>query len=146
MSDAISKYLEHYRATRLHGSPCSAEDIVQVERQARVQLPAAYKAYLLVAGHDPPAAWVGSDCTIDDLPKLYDWAQHMLAECHQPPLPKDAFVFIMHQGYQFFYFVADGLSDDPPVFYYLEYEPEIVRRFERLTDLLEIVARDSRDT
>jgi hypothetical protein len=50
----------------------------------------------------------------------------------------------MHQGYQFFYFIADGSSDDPPVYYYLEGEPEVVRRFERLSDLLAVVAHDGR--
>jgi SMI1 / KNR4 family (SUKH-1) len=145
MSDAVANFVEHYRALGLDGSPCSAADVKNVERDGGNILPAAYKAYLLIAGREPPAAWVGSDCTICDLPKLFGWAAHLLSENHQPPLPEQAFVFIMHQGYQFKYFIADGNSDDPPVFYYLEGEPKTVRQFERLSDLLAVVARDSRE-
>lgn len=144
MNDVIGRFLEHYRAIGLDGMPCSDAEVDRVEREAGVPLPAAYKAYLLIAGREPPSAWVGSDCTIHDLPQLFDWAQHLLAENQQPPLPRQAFVFIMHQGYQFKYFVADDSSDDPPVFHYFEGEPKIVQQFERLTDLLAVVAHDGR--
>jgi hypothetical protein len=66
----------------------------------------------------------------------------LLLENHQPPLPNKAFVFFMHQGYQFMYFIADSSSDDPPVFYYLEGEPTTVQHYERLSDLMAVVARD----
>jgi hypothetical protein len=48
----------------------------------------------------------------------------------------------MHRGYQFFYFDADGKNDDPPVFYYLEGEPAVVRRFERFSELVSVCAVD----
>jgi hypothetical protein len=144
MSDTVGEYVERFRVLGLDGSPCSPTDVVRVQKVAGTSLPAAYQAYLLIAGREPPTAWVGSACTIEDLPKLSGCAEHLLAENRQPPLPRQAFVFIMHQGYQFFYFIADGSSDDPPVYYYLEGEPEVVRRFERLSDLLAVVAHDGR--
>lgn len=142
MGDAVAAFLDRYRLLGLDGSPCSDNDIALMEREANVALPAAYKAYLLVAGQNPPSAWVGSDCTINYLPKLAAWAEGLLAECNQPALPEQAFVFLMHQGYQFFYFISDGSSDDPPVFYYHEGEPETVKRFERFSDLVDICASD----
>jgi hypothetical protein len=144
MSGAVSEFIDRFRAIGLDGSPGSPADVAQVEMDAGKPLPAAYKAYLFIAGREPPTAWVGSNCTIKDLPKLFDWAEHLLSENHQPPLPKQAFVFIMHQGYQFKYFIADGGSDDPPVYYYLEGEPKTVQHFERLSDLLAVVAHDGR--
>jgi hypothetical protein len=117
MSDAVAAFLERYRELGLDGSPNAPGDVAQLEKEAGVPLPAAYKAYLLIAGQQPSTAWVGSDCTIQHLPKLSGWAEHLLSVNHQPALPKQAFVFIMHQGYQFKYFIADGRSDDPPVSY-----------------------------
>ncbi len=145
MTDAVREFVERYHAIGLNGTPCSAAEVDRIERETSTSLPAAYKAYLLVAGFEPPTAWVGSNCTIHDLPKLFEWAQHLLAENQQPALPKQAFVFIMHQGYQFKYFIADGSCDDPPVFHYLEGEPNTEQQFERLSDLLAVVAQDGRD-
>src|SRR5262245_51368045 len=100
MSVGVDQFVERYRAIGLDGAPCSIGEVDRVEREAGALLPAAYKAYLLIAGLEPPTAWVGSNCTIQDLPKLFELAEHLLAENRQPPLPKQAFVFIMHQGYQ----------------------------------------------
>ena len=44
----------------------------------------------------------------------------------------------MHQGYQFFYFIADDSTDDPPVFYYLAGRRRPSWRFERFSDLVDI--------
>lgn len=136
MDDAIDSYLRRFRAAGLDGSACSPGEVEQLARDARVSLPAAYKAYLLIAGREPPSDWVGSDCTIDYLPKLRAGAEELLCECGQPSLPTQAFVFWMHQGYQFLYFLADGGTDDPPVFYYLEGQPGSIQKFERFSDLM----------
>ncbi len=145
MADLVGEYLERFRLLGLDGSPCSASEVERVEEVLGVSLPPAYKAYLRIAGREPPAAWVGSDCTVRHLEGLREAAEHLLRDGGQPPLPAEALVFCMHQGYQFFYVIADGCSDDPAVFYYLEGEPGVVRRFERFSDLVAIVAGDSRD-
>ncbi len=67
-------------------------------------LPASYKAYLLMAGRRPPRGWLGTDCTVGELADVRVWAEEVLRENGQPPLPAQAFVFMMHQGYQFYYF------------------------------------------
>lgn len=136
MGETVEAFIELYRSLGVDGEACSTFEVQEVERGVGLPLPASYKAYLRVAGRHMPAAWVGSDCTIGRLPKLQEWGPELLRECDQPPLPAQAFVFLMHQGYQFFYFLADGSSDDPPVFYYLEGEPAVVRKFDRLSDLV----------
>jgi SMI1 / KNR4 family (SUKH-1) len=136
MDSATAAFLNHYRSLGLDGVPCSPSEVQGLERRFGVTLPAAYRAYLLIAGRRPPSAWVGTDCTIGWLYELREGAEDLLREQGQPPLPAEAFVFLMHQGYQFMYFLADGSSDDPPVYYSLEGEPRVVRKFERVSDLV----------
>jgi hypothetical protein len=76
------------------------------------------------------------------MPDLHRAADTLLREDGQPLLPKNAFVFLMHQGYHFMYFIADGQSDDPPVYYYLEGELRMVRKFDRFSDLGAILAEE----
>ena len=143
MNDAVHDFVDRFRALGLRGGPATEPEIDYLEQSSHLRLPASYKAYLLIAGREPPDAWVGSNCLLRDLPGLREAAEQLLRDNGQPPLPEDAFVFIMHQGYQFFYFIADGKQDDPPVFYYLEGEPAVVRRFERFSELVSVVAADS---
>ena len=66
----------------------------------------------------------GSDCFYAHLPHLKQWAIELLEENNfSGVLPDDAFVFFMHQGYQFaFMCISEG--DNPPVYYYNEsYKP-----------------------
>jgi hypothetical protein len=142
MSDAVHNYLDQFRSTGLDGAPATEWEIEQLEKSIRLPLPPSYRAYLLIAGQRPPSAWVGSDCDLRHLLQLRADADRLLRENGQPPLPANAFVFLMHQGYQFFYFEADGRQDDPPVFYYLEGEPKVVRRFERFSELVSLCAAD----
>jgi len=140
MGDAVREYLQRFQTLGLRGSPCSASEVERLQNDSGLPLPAAYKAYLLIAGQAPPSSWFGSDCAVRHLPSLRAAAERILRESGRPPLPNEAFVFLMHQGYQFFHFVADGRSDDPEIFYYLEGEPAVVRRFDRFSDLVAVVA------
>lgn len=142
MNDSVAEYVSRFRSLGLDGRAATDGEIGELERSAGA-LPASYKAYLLVAGRQPPSAWVGSDCALRHLPGLRKGAEELLRENGQPPLPASAFVFLMHQGYQFFYFETDGRNDDPPVFYYLEGQPKVVRRFEHFSELVSVCVADS---
>ena len=137
MSDAVTEFVGRYRSLGITGSPLTPGQVAALEQHLGLPLPAAYRAYLLVAGAYPPPKLVGSDCHGQYLYKLRGWADELLRESGRPfELPADAVVFLMHQGYQFFYFRADGCDDDPPVFYFIEgmgapFTPE--RRFERFS-------------
>jgi hypothetical protein len=137
MDETVAEYVSRFRLLGLTGSPFRPEQVASLERHLGLLLPAAYKAYLLIAGEYPPPALVGSDCHGGYLYQLRDGAKELLRECGNPfELPADAVVFMMHQGYQFMYFCADSFGDDPPVFYFIEgmtreYAPE--QRLERFS-------------
>ena len=62
---------------------------------------------------------VGTDLR-NDTDELNNWALELLAECGVVNfLEKDDFVFMMHQGYMFWYFKADG-NANPDVYFYHE--------------------------
>lgn len=134
MNKAVREYVSRFQKLGLVGGAATESQIAELELSVG-SLPASYKAYLFLAGQEEPSALIGSDCTIKHLPRLNKSANVLLAENGLPPLPHDAFVFLMHQGYQFFYFLREDNIEDPPVFYYIEDEP-VVRRYERFTDLV----------
>lgn len=108
---------------------CTPAEINEIERFYSLDLPASYRQWLLKYGREPKGQFVGSDCHYPVLLKLREWAEELLRDCSKPfVLGKEDFVFLMHQGYQFFYFKADGKLDDPPVYYYFEGwdEPKLV--------------------
>jgi hypothetical protein len=100
--------------------PCSEDEVNALEHHSGLSLPEAYKEFLLWMGHGAGRLLRGSDCFYEHLPHLREWAVELLEEDgFHKPLPDDAFVFFMHQGYQFtFLRLSEG--DDPPVYYYIE--------------------------
>ena len=120
-------------------SGCSDHDIAKLESKFGVQLPGPYKRFLSRFGRDKSASrmLVGTDYFVPVLFKLRDWAEELLHEDGFPfQLHPQDFVFLMHQGYQFCYFRADGANDDPPVFYYLENQKKPEQKFGSVSDLL----------
>jgi hypothetical protein len=67
-----------------------------------------------------------------DLPQLDTFARWAVAgnEAGRLHLPASAFVWLTRQPEQFLFFVADGTSQDPPVFLYVEEQGH----FDRVTD------------
>ncbi len=95
--------------------------LVNIENQRRIKLPDIYKNFFEHCSFSIPHNLVGSDL-INNQPNLNEWAFEILEENNiENFLTKEDFVFIMHQGYIFFYFKADG-NHDPIVFGYSEQE------------------------
>jgi hypothetical protein len=141
MTLADASFIDRYRHRGLTGGLMDSASIARLEEHLGLPIPPAYRAYLGIAGASPPPELVGSDCHADCLFKLHDWAIELLKESGNPfPLPDDAIVFLMHQGYQFFYFHADGVTDDPPVYYYFENRLEPERPYERFSDWVAAIA------
>jgi hypothetical protein len=139
MDDPVGPFVSRYKALGLTGTPATPEEVRTMEKQLGVSFPAAYKAFLLVLGRDGGPDFVGSDCTLRHLPGLRAGAESLLKSCGSPfQLPEKAFVFLMHQGYVFAYFVADGTTEDPPVYSYMEGESAPVQKAERFSVWLEL--------
>lgn len=105
-------------------SPCSDLEIIQFERQKGITLPSIYKDFLKMMGHGAGKFLRGSDCFYQHLPQIQEWAKQLLVENDFPEaLPEDAFVFFMHQGYQFSFFrLSEG--NNPPTYSYCEGQEE----------------------
>jgi hypothetical protein len=134
MDDNVAALVRRYEAMGLEGTPASPDEIAALEQQMGVKFPAAYKAFLFILGRDGGSDFIGSDCTIRHLLKLRGRAEDLLRRCgSQYTLPEKAVVYLMHQGYSFFYFVADQTSEDPAVYAYLEGDPAPVKKAESFT-------------
>jgi hypothetical protein len=141
--EAAHEFCSRYRLAGLDGSPFTSTQIQAFEASLGLPLPAAYQGYLLIAGAEPPSGLIGSDCSGQDLLTLRDSANTLLEECGYPfSLPNDVVVFAMHQGYQFYFFHADGQSADPKVYYFMEGAAQPLLKFETFSSWVEaIVAR-----
>jgi len=120
-------------------SGCTDREIGKLESKFGVRLPGPYRKFLSRFGRDKNAspALSGSDYFVPVLFKLRGWAEELLQESgsHFQFHPQD-FVVLMHQGYQFLYFRADGANHDPPVFYYLENQKQPEQKFGSVSDWL----------
>jgi len=100
--------------------PCTKAEIELLESQLQINLPGAYKQFLAWVGKGTGSFLVGSNCFYEHLPSLKRDAEELLEENDfATALPDDAFVFFMHQGYQFaFMRLSEG--ENPAIYYYHE--------------------------
>lgn len=102
----------------------TGEDITKLEDQYSVRLPKTYKKFLRGSHPNVERLLVGTDIDMESLVNMREWAEDLLKQDGEVfALEPNHFVFTMHQGYQFHYFPCDG-TNDPPVFHYLEGDPE----------------------
>ena len=99
---------------------CTRDDVIAIEQKLGISLPRAYQEFLLSMGDSAGQFLRGSDCFFKHLPQLQEWGVELLHENNfAESLPEDAFIFFMHQGYQFSFFrVSEGA--DPPTYSYCE--------------------------
>lgn len=103
----------------------TATEVEKCEQALGSRLPNEYREFLLAIGHDAGLLFQGTDIlfrNVDHLLELKKEAEDLLAENEETfVLPKDAFVFSMHQGYEFnFLILSEGNA--PPVYQYVEGE------------------------
>lgn len=131
---ATCSFIALLRDLGLSGAACDEWTVQDLEQQLRVQLPPAYKAFLAVAGNGC-AALEGSHYAVeDDLAGLQRSGQRIMKRDREN-LPGDAFVFLVHQGYAFNFFLAQD-GEDPPVYEYVEGMPPVRRVAARFTEWL----------
>ena len=99
---------------------CSEAQVAEVEASFGMPLPQSYREFLLTAGRGAGGFMLGTDVFYPRILETTKWGANLLVESNESfSLPSDAFVFAMHQGYQFLFFRATE-GDDPPVYYYFE--------------------------
>ena len=96
----------------------SPDQVQALSQQLGHAFPAPYNEFLLWMGQSRAGMLLGSDWLPDDLSPLKDKAKNLLATNKFPqPLPDDAFVFWMSQGYVFA-FLRLSQGDNSPVYRY----------------------------
>jgi hypothetical protein len=96
-----------------------------IEKERNISLPEIYREFYRAFSIATPEELIGSDL-LNKYPDLHTWAIDLLeGDELMDLLEKDDLVFMMHQGYFFFYFKADG-NADPIVYGY--HEGELKRR------------------
>jgi SMI1-KNR4 cell-wall len=97
----------------------SLSEIQAIEEKSSFLLPSTYKEFLSLMGNGAGSYMIGSSVYHAEIPFLKQWAADLTVENQLSPLPVDAFVFWMHQGYQAAYFrLSEG--QDPPIYYFSE--------------------------
>lgn len=129
MVDATTqRYLQRLREAGITGDPCDEWEIRDLEQQLNVSLPAAFKAFLLVAGKyfEP---FVGSQYVLghdggnlEIAPAEVQRHGERIFRRDGLRLPTNACVFFAHHGTATRYLFLDG-GDDPAVFEYVEHQP-----------------------
>ena len=118
LDKAKARFAELKPLERAGVTACTEQEVAALEQQLNVRLPGAYREFLLWMGKDGGDLLRGTDCSYEIIPKLEPWAVELLAENGLSHLlPGDAFVFLMHQGYQFMFFrLSEG--EDPAVYHF----------------------------
>jgi len=95
------------------------EYLLRLEKENNISLPEAYKVFYRNCKSHIPEKLVGTDL-LNNVPDLYIAAIDLLEENGVDNfLKEDDLVFMMHQGYMFWYFNANG-DTDPIVYGYRE--------------------------
>ncbi|MBE9048716.1 SMI1/KNR4 family protein [Pleurocapsales cyanobacterium LEGE 10410] len=118
---------------------CSEEEVQKLEKQHNVIFPLSYRIFLKNFGHGIGGKVMSDiDFLYNSLDSLTDIARNeILIEKGDPILPKQAFVFAMRYGEQFMFYDANGLNEDPPVFYYMEGDKEFTKVGDSIFDIFE---------
>jgi hypothetical protein len=148
MNDAIKQVvrimIQRGVATPYTMRGCTDGEVEKLEKHFNIKLPSVYRDFLLAMGHGAGSLYTGTHFTYEHLFELRGWAEELLADVGPDfYLPDDAFVFLMHQGYDFLYFQTSE-GDDPPVYEFLEWYDVPTEQSSRLSAFLLLVAQEYR--
>lgn len=137
VSEVISILLKYQLAKPANIIGCTKEEVNNLEKQLNVKFPIAYKQFLLEMGHCAGSFFRGTNIYVDnDFFDLQRSAKKILdRNGNNFSLPSNAFVFSMHQGYQFNYFHIDQ-NEDPPVYFYEEVPECLEKRWDKFSQFL----------
>jgi ankyrin repeat protein len=121
------KAIPKFRRTPL--KRCSKTELARLEQHWRVRLPTAYLAFLERMGKGAGEFMVSDHWRFqyDDLFEIAR-SEEYSEYCE---LPNDYFVFAERAGYSWVFFIADGNTDDPPVYLFDDSADRTYQRFAR---------------
>jgi hypothetical protein len=103
---------------------CSDSEIAEVQRQLSTGFPRAVVEWLRHMGHACGNLMDGDAFGLNSFAAARAVAREITSEPDAPwRLPDQAIPLLQHQGYEFLFLYANS-DDDPPVWLYLETEPE----------------------
>lgn len=116
----IRIFLLNLEAQSIPMKPCNEDEISILKNLSPTkELPLTYLEFMYKAGNGADFL-AGTDYSMKYILELKEWAVELLGENNfSEKLSDNEFVFMMHQGYMFWYFNLDE-GDDPPVFLYDE--------------------------
>lgn len=129
---------------------CTTVEIEEIARVQHVPLPAGYREFLLLAGRSAGKLMKGSDWKYPFLLEIKKECQELVVDNgNSPDFLDGAVVFMMHQGYMFYYFPAEHVGEaDPLVWMYVEGEENLPGpadgRFSNFLESQEWAMRNSR--
>jgi hypothetical protein len=142
LRDVARKLVESGIASPQLLQGCSTAELDALEKQAGVKLPRAYREFLATMGKSAGEFLCGSDFLYADLPPLRAIAEELVSESEVPlALDPADFVFQMHQGYTFLFFRCE-VSDDPPVYLFVDDRTSFERVTESFSSWLMLAADD----
>ncbi|MEK4854845.1 SMI1/KNR4 family protein [Paenibacillus sp. FSL H7-0756] len=100
--------------------PCNEDEILKLKKlMPTKELPLTYLEFMCKAGNGIEFL-AGTHYSMKYILELKEWAVELLDENNFPKkLTDNQFVFMIHQGYMFWYFNLDE-GDNPPVYHYDE--------------------------
>jgi hypothetical protein len=126
----------HRRLTTFVGY--SELEVAEAEARLGIRFPVVFRTYLREMAKSPGDLFRGSHLAgIADFEQFRANALELLAETDPAlTLPREAVVFLFHQGYTFVYILATGVFDSPPMQWTeTEREPrQIAETFAELVD------------
>ncbi len=119
----FSTLLEQFSTGR-NAIGCTPLEVETLERNLKTALPDDYKLFLHTCGHGVDDFVRGSDFKYEELSDLQEAAYELIDESSATKMPSGSAVFLMHQGYQFYFLHETG------VYYYMEGESDYEKRHE----------------
>jgi hypothetical protein len=102
---------------------CTPEEILEIQQHQGINfLPKMYREFLSTMGKGAGLFLAHHKFFY---PKLLRLKDDIKTELLQPSLttfklPDNAFVYMVNQGYEFFYFLTHDQDDDPTIYHYIE--------------------------
>jgi hypothetical protein len=135
--------MEILRRGGVAGEPCDRWKVRDLEQQLGVEFPAAYRAFLRIAGRGFQP-FEGSHYAVEDELADLQRAGRRIFQSDGGDLPGGAFVFFVHQGFVIRFFLLDD-GPDPAVFEYVEHRPPARQLAARFSEFLLREVRDSEE-